>query len=377
MLNEKAKKAFTTDSEAQKKLKLSLHTVAGDDRPVYITGNFNKWAMDDKAFELQKVSEGVYSFEFPDDFPLPDIIEYKYSRGGGHSIEVDQYGSEVPNRIFKRVANLVKDHVPRWKVDNNAYNVNLLPQIQIIDEHFEIPQLIKTRRIAALLPHDYDTSEKHYPVIYLQDGQNLYDDYAPYGNWGLDKRLAVMAEKGMGDVIIIAIDHAKEERLKEFTPTIAHTKMGTGDGKKYVRFLADTLKPYVDQHFRTLPEREHTAVGGSSMGGLISIYAGLMYPEVYGKLLIFSPSLWLTPKIYFDAINFYNPFDTKVYVYAGGKESETMIPNVQRLKKALEKKGIDESVIDINLSIDPQGQHNEEQWGKEFPSAVKWLFFNQ
>lgn len=96
----------------------------------------------------------------------------------------------------------------------------------------------------------------------------------------------------MADIIIVSIDHAEDERIAEFTPSY-RTRLGVGDGKKYARFLADTLKPHVDQHFRTLPDRVHTGIGGSSMGGLITIYAGLMYPEVYGKLMVFSPSLWV------------------------------------------------------------------------------------
>jgi len=253
-------------------------------------------------------------------------------------------------------------------------STNFAPDIRIISEEFEIPQLIKTRRIAALLPHDYEQSEKRYPVLYLQDGQNLFDDYAPFGNWALDKRLAALASEGKGDVIIIAIDHAAEERIAEYTPS-QHTKLGIGEGKKYVRFLADTLKPYIDKNFRTLPDRLNTSIGGSSMGGLISIYAGLIYPEVYGKLMIFSPSLWVAPNIHFHAINFYSTYHTQIYIYAGGKEGANMIPNIERFKNAIMRQGGDQSNVQFKLSLDPNGQHNEARWGQEFPAAINWLFF--
>ena len=254
------------------------------------------------------------------------------------------------------------------------FNPDRLPHIQVISEQFEIPQLVKTRRITALLPHNYHETERRYPVLYLQDGQNLFDDFAPFGNWGVDRKLALMAEKGMSDIIVIAIDHAEEERVAEFTPS-HQTKIGVGDGKKYTRFLADTLKPYVDQHFRTLTDREHTGIGGSSMGALVSIYAGLMYPEVYGRLMIFSPSLWVSPNIPDFGIPFHDPLAARIYIYAGGKESDTMIPNITRYKNALERKGMDMSKFEFHISIDPEGIHNEVHWGREFPKAIEWLFF--
>lgn len=253
-------------------------------------------------------------------------------------------------------------------------NTNLLPKIKVISGDVKPPPLGRKRRIAALLPHDYNETDKRYPVLYLQDGQNLLEYRSPFGNWHVDKRLAQMSEIGLGDIIVVAIDHAEEDRIREFSPPEV-TKFGPSLGKQYAQYMVEELKPYVDHHFRTLPDRQHTGVGGSSMGGLISIYSGFIYPEVFGKLMIFSPSLWLTPKIYFQAINFFNPFQTKIYLYAGGNEGSNMVPNVQRLKAAMQRRGIDGSKIEFNLSIDPDGQHNEAKWSEEFPKAIKWLFF--
>ncbi len=268
----------------------------------------------------------------------------------------------------------MKESITRHTDYQEDINPELLPRIEVISEHFEIPQLIKTRRISALLPHDYYQTDKRYPVLYLQDGQNLFDEYAPFGNWGVDKQLARLTARGMGDFIVIAIDHAGDKRIKEYTPSY-DTKLGIGDGKKYVRFLSDTLKPYIDKHFRTLPDREFTGIGGSSMGALISIYAGLMYPEVYSKLMIFSPALWVSPNIHFHFMNFGHSQDVRAYLYAGGDESETMIPNVRRFQEAFKAKATAAN-FDINLAIDPKGKHNEAYWGREFPLAVEWLYFN-
>ncbi len=357
-------------------LLLELHTPIEDERPVLVTGNFNDWAIDPGRFQLTRLSPGHFQFRFPREKPPVFPLVYKYVKGGWDDQEVDAFGSIPPNRRLEKPQNLVVDHAPRWKSKGLSYEPGLLPSIQVISERFEIPQLIKTRRIAALLPHDYHSSEKRYPVLYLQDGQNLFDDYAPFGNWAVDKKLAVMAEQGLADIIIISIDHAADERIAEFTPS-HQTKLGIGDGKKYARFLADTLKPYVDQHFRTLPDRIHTGIGGSSMGGLITIYAGLMYPEVYGRLMVFSPSLWVDPNIPHHGPSFGGPLASKIYIYAGGKEGMSMIPNVNGYREALERGGKDTQNLEFKISIDPEGEHNEEHWGREFPKAVEWLFFGR
>ena len=142
----------------------------------------------------------------------------------------------------------------------------------------------------------------------------------------------------------------------------------------YARFLAQTLKPYIDSRFRTLPDREHTGIGGSSMGGLISIYAGLLFPEEFSKFMIFSPSLWAAPKVYFEPVRF-SPFsETKIYLYAGGKEGAGVLTNVHRFKEAMENKGYDPTRLKIQISSDPHGRHTESRWGVEFPKAAEWLF---
>lgn len=250
----------------------------------------------------------------------------------------------------------------------NSYS----PIIQVIDEHFEIPQLIKTRRIAALLPHDYYSSSKKYPVLYLQDGQNLFDDYAPFGSWELPKQLTHLSKSGFGDVIIIAIDHAETERIKEFTPTKV-TALGVGDGKKYANFLCKTLKPYVDQHFRTLTKSEHTGIGGSSMGGLISIYAAMQHPESFSKLMIFSPSLWVSPELPVDFIQNTPQFKGRIYLYGGTNEGSDMVAHLNNFVEAITNNPHHRNIT-YNLSVCEGGEHNESAWGSEFPKALKWLF---
>jgi predicted alpha/beta superfamily hydrolase len=323
---------------------------------------------------MYKTAPGKFEYTFPEGENLPEPFEYKFVRNGWEHEELDEYGCMTKNRYLSRAQGVVSDFVPRWRKGGIEYDPAFLPHGKVITNDFEMPQLHKQRRVSILLPYDYDASSKRYPVLYLQDGQNLFDDYAPYGNWAVNKRLAVLAEKKHHEVIVVAIDHGGADRIKEFIP-YEGTKFGSAEGKIYAKWMVETLKPFIDSQYRTLPDARNTGIGGSSMGGLISIYATLMYPSVFSKMMIFSPSLWITSKIYFDAIHFTHPSPTRIYLYAGGREGSNMIPNVQRFKAALEKMGYNDSPVEFNLAIDPKGEHNEDRWGREFPKALEWLYF--
>ena len=354
-------------------LKLRLNTTTNDDRPIYITGNFNNWKVNDNVFQLKKISDGIYHFSFPKEVKLPSILEYKYVRGDWGAEELTAYGEKGNNRFFDTKELVIEDNVPHWEQNGLSYEPRFLPDIAIIDENFEIPQLNKTRKVRILLPHNYYQISKRYPVLYLQDGQNLYDEDAPFGNWGINKKLAVLMQQGRGEIIVVGIDHGERERVTEYIP-VEHLELGIGkgEGTKYVEFMRDTLKPYVDKHFRTLPESKYTGVGGSSMGGLISLYAGLYAPEVFGRLLIFSPSLWIYPDLFEEIQTNFNIKNLKIYIYAGGDESETMIPKVKKLQKILDQQQANN--IKTELVINPKGKHTEACWRAEFGQGVVWLF---
>ena len=356
-------------------LNILLTTDEDDDRPVYISGNFNKWRTQDKDFMMEKIGEGLYHYKFDHDFVYPEPLLYKFTKGDWSDVEIDKYGNRTENRICNQNSGVRKEHVDKWRKNWLPFKPNFLPQVKLISDEFEIPQLNKTRKIWALLPHDYDNSQENYPVLYLQDAQNLFNEKAEFGNWEIDKKLAVMSEYNIGKIIIIAIEHADKDRIKEYN--VGKTVLGLGQGKQYIRFVTDTLKPFVDKNFRTKSEREFTGIGGSSMGGLVSIFSGLMYPEVYGKLMIFSPSLWVVPKLNIPVDVDESYQDTKIYLYAGGDESKTMIEHVKRFKKNMIKSEFVSDKMKINLSINIEGKHNESYWSDEFPKAIEWLFFSK
>ena len=353
-------------------LHIILTTDEDDSRPVYLSGNFNNWLTQDKAYVMEKIGSGLYHFKFTHDYEYPDTLLYKFTKGDWSEVEIDADGNITSNRSTTNHSGVQKEHVSKWRRNWLPFKPNYLPKIVLISDEFEIPQLNKTRKIWALLPHDYDSSSESYPVMYLQDAQNLFNEEAEYGNWEIDKKLAVMSEYKIGKIIIVAIEHAKEDRIKEYN--VGTTLLGKGQGKKYIKFLTETLKPFVDSNFRTKKEREFTGIGGSSMGALVSIFSGIRYPEIFGRLMIFSPSLWVGPKLKIKSQE--EAQDIKIYLYAGGDESETMIDQVQKFKNQMIEDRFVANRMKINLSINKLGKHTETFWSDEFPKAIEWLFFN-
>ena len=356
-------------------MKFHLYTESSDERDLYITGNFNSWNPKNPDFKLIKENKNQYFIDIPDEI-LPEKIEYKFTKGGWENGEIDEYGNITANRKIDKSSNEVKDEVKKWRRNWGPFKDEFFPKVEVISEEFYIPQLDRFRKVWALLPYNYHETQERYPVLYLQDAQNLFNEGSEYGNWEIDKKLSILAEYGRGDIIVIAIDHGKESRINEYIFDNDTVSKGS-EGKKYIRFITDTLKPYVDQNYRTKKEREFTGIGGSSLGGLISIYSGFLYPEVYSKLLIFSPSLWVEPHNNFPMLSFRKPFKTKVYLYGGELEGSKMVKRIELFEESLhlwEEKNLFD--FEIRTSINPEGTHNEFFWSQEFPRAIEWLYYN-
>ena len=355
-------------------LTLELFTDNQDDRPIFIAGNFNGWQEQNDHYTMNKVKDGHYQFVFENIDQLPETIEYKYTRGGWQNSEADNLGSKTSNRTISKHQKVITDYVPRWFNEGKSFTPANLPIIEVVNEAFEIPQLDKTRRIQILLPNDYHDSTRHYPVLYLQDGQNLFDWNAPFGNWAINEKLAILKEYNKGDVIIVAIDHGEVSRINEFTPrNEIKLGIGQGEGAKYLEFMSQTLKPYIDEHYRTQTQREYTGIGGSSMGGLISLFGGILQAKTFGKVMVFSPSLWIYPDVYEEVKTSGSLANTHLYIYAGGRESKGMLPKVHQLLTNIHESNQNTKV---NLVVDPNGTHSESCWSNAFPEAVEWLFFS-
>lgn len=356
-------------------MKFQVTTPINDDRPVYITGSFNKWDPRSHDFRLKEIIPNSFEIEISDDL-LPEIVEYKFTKGGWENVELDENGNITPNRKASISQKTVSDIVTNWRLNWGPFKEEFFPIIEVVDDDFYIPQLDRYRKVWALLPYNYYETDTSYPVLYLQDAQNLFNNGSEFGNWEIDRKLSVLTEYGRGDIIVIAVDHGDSNRIKEYIFDNDNIASGS-EGKKYIRFITDTLKPYIDKTYRTKKDRENTGIGGSSLGALISIYSGFLYPEVYSKLLVFSPSLWIEPDNNFPMMRFRHPFETKIYIYGGEQEGAKMVNRIHEFEDHL-KKWEAQKLFDfeVKTSINPNGTHNEFYWSQEFPRAMEWLYYD-
>lgn len=237
---------------------------------------------------------------------------------------------------------------------------------QVSSFSIEAPQLSTTKKIWVYLPQNYSENKKKYPVIYLHDGQNLFDKSTSFsGEWNIDEALDSLH----AEMIVIGIEHGNEKRIDELTP-FKNEKHGGGNADKYLDFIVNVLKPQIDKNYRTLKKSESTFIGGSSLGGLVSYYATLKYPGTFSKALIFSPSFWFSNEIY--SLSEKSPkTNTKMYFLCGDSEDESMVYDLSRMTDLLKLKVNSPSQIEIQVI--EGGQHNEKLWREAFPKAYLWL----
>lgn len=245
--------------------------------------------------------------------------------------------------------------------------------IERIDRVYS-PQLDNERDLLVALPGGHASGEKRYPVIYMHDGQNLFDPATSFaGSWNVDVAMAEVSLDGLG-AIVVGIPNMGAERLNEYSP-FEHPKLGGGKGDQYLDWLIDTVKPMIDERYYTIPDCEHTGIAGSSMGGLISLYAFFRYPDVFGFAGVLSPSLWLNEAKLFRFIENSSYSPGKLYLDVGDLEGERHVENALRLRDMLIEKGyrLGEDLMWVEEEF---GAHHESAWARRFREALPFLLPN-
>jgi predicted alpha/beta superfamily hydrolase len=334
---------------------------------VYVAGSFNRWNPGDKRYAgvVHNEKSGI-TLDLP-----KGMFEYKFTLGNWDGVESGMGGAPIENRMIS----IEKDTTVLVEIDHwashfpkKAKETTASKNVHILDSAFYMPQLNRNRRIWIYLPQSYTTTKKNYPVLYMHDGQNLFDNAtAGFGEWGIDEALDTLESK-VGEMIIVAVDHAGEKRINEYAP-FDTDQFGKGEGEAYVDFLVQTLIPYINNHYRTKKSARFTAIAGSSMGGLISYYALLKYPDRFGAAGVFSPAFWVNPQMKEYAAQKAAKAKGRMYFYAGLKESESMVPYLLAHAEILKQK----SKLDTKTSIREEGKHSEETWRQEFPGFYAWL----
>ena len=234
----------------------------------------------------------------------------------------------------------------------------------------------KPRRLYVYLPRDYDRSERRYPVLYMFDGHNVFfNSHATYGrSWGMKQYL----ERTKLPLILVAVECNPEgnRRLNEYSPwDLDVPKFGVlaGQGRQTMEWFVHSLKPEIDREYRTLPDREHTMIAGSSMGGLMALYAAAAWNGVFSRAAALSPSLWAGGKELKELIRG-TAFEKRTLIYldlgtAEVREKRRPLTALFRTAEALTKSG-----ADVDARVVPDAEHNEAAWEKRIPVFMDYLY---
>ena len=250
------------------------------------------------------------------------------------------------------------------------------PRYRVRRFHSEI--LPDDRVVSVYLPPQYlEQEERRFPVLYLQDGQNLFDGRTSYiagKTWNANTTADRLTEAGeIEPLILVGVANTGLRRIAEYTPTRDY-KMGGGEGRSYGRLLIEELKPLIDRSYRTLPEAKNTGVGGSSLGGLISLYLGFAHPEVFGKVAVMSPSLWWDHRSIFNAIEqqVTKP-ELRIWLDMGTAEGTRPVRDADMLERLLVKRGW-KIGVDLAYVKAQDAVHDERAWSERFGDVLRFLF---
>src|SRR5687768_7450830 len=339
------------------------------DPDIYIAGNFNNWNPGNPSYLLTDTGNETFSITFS---PPAGEIEYKFTRGSWGTVEGTAEGNFIPNRTYNYTGGVqsINVSIAGWEDTGNDHTA--AENVHIIDEAFYMPQLDRTRRVWIYLPPDYETSAKKYPVVYMHDGQNLFDAFYSFaGEWKVDESMNILFNDSDYGAIVVGIDNGSNHRIDEYSAWV-NSSFGGGDGELYADFLVNTLKPFIDSNYRTLAGREYTAIAGSSLGANISLFTAIEYQDVFSKVGIFSPALWFSDSIYYQVTEEGLQEELRFYFVAGDNESSTMISDIMDMIDTLLTEGAEAENIRFIHHAD--GAHSEWYWAREYPAAYEWLF---
>jgi len=344
-------------------VKTPFLTSPGD--TIYITGNTSTlchWKVD--CLALTHLERNIWKADF--DIPNGANVEFKITRGNWESEAADQHGNKLSNMIIssnKQIQKIIVT-IPSWKdlAPFGSKNVYLI-------KSFPAPEIKSKKNIFISLPESYRTNSKiHYPVIYAHDGQNLFSgSTAAFGNeWGLDEVLSFLNENNMAQEAIVVGISSDANRTDEYH---YYRK-----GKDYARFIVETLKPFIDNNFRTRTGRESTFMLGSSMGALISVTMLWQYPNIFSKVAAISFPAFAYDNYMFKFLDEFGapPSDVMLYLDHGGQgqDAQYAVPVGEWIAKA-KQLGLPEE--NIHYQVFPFDDHNEIDWCSRVHIPIKLL----
>lgn len=312
-----------------------------------------------------------------------EILEYKFTRGSWATVEKGPRFAEMGNRRLAASARakVVRIRVETWNDSAPPAHHTLSGDIRF-HQSFHSAILGNDRAIAVYLPPGYDSSPQRYPVLYMHDGQNIFDAATSFigVEWNVDEACEDLIRSGKIPPMIVVGIANNAERVAEYTPVASDTR-GGGRGADYARFVVEEVKPFIDRTYRTLPDREHTSVMGSSLGGLISLHMAWIRPDVFSRAGVVSPALWwadseILRRIAREPAPSPKP---KLWIDMGTHEGSTIasfregIANVHELGRILRSKGFVDG--EDFLIVEVKGaDHSERAWSARIRDILLYLY---
>lgn len=251
------------------------------------------------------------------------------------------------------------------------------PKLQILTR-FRSRVIGNERTIRVYLPPGYDGRKRQrYPVLYMNDGQNLFDPKTAFGGvaWQLGETADQLVAAGLIEpLIIVGIDNAGEKRLGEYTPTRHEAHRGSGRANRYGRMLVEELKPLIDSRYRTMPDRENTGIGGSSLGGLVALFVALRHSDRFAKAAVLSPSVWWHDRVILGEVDrLQSKPEVKLWLDMGTRESSEGIADARALVEELIRKGWVPGKDLAYTEVEGAG-HHESAWAARSRDVLLSLF---
>ncbi|QDU34631.1 Endo-1,4-beta-xylanase Z precursor [Poriferisphaera corsica] len=355
-----------------------------------ISGSLEELGMWNSGLELQQDVDGLYRGSITT--AATGKMEFKVRRGGWANVEKNSNGEEIANRSAIIHDNTtINISVEAW-ADEFALAQSDKPSTVvgelIIHKDVKSEYLELSRTVRVYLPPNYEQNkDAHYPVLYMHDGQNLFDQRtSAFGNeWEVDENLVELVKaKKMEPIIVVGIDNSAM-RSDEYTPTYWERYGAGGKGDAYAKFLITELKPFIDKTYRTKPEAQYTGTAGSSLGGLISLYLGTAYPDTFTRIGSVSPALgWDNNQIIRDFSEYkktYLPHWQKMrnWIDMGTLEGDTggggvcTVPLAEEVAQIFRNSNLREN-DQFKLFIAENGLHNEPAWAKRIDKILMYLY---
>lgn len=362
-----AQLAQTASAQKEITVKFLLKSKAlPDTAGVYITGGIAALGGWNPA-KVKMTNEGNHTWSKTITLSQPQSLEYKYTLGSWEREATNAQAQALPNFIAKVSSDtVIVNEVQHWLEKKTKPMAGGVTGKTVLHQNLQGNNL-KSRNLIVWLPPGYEQGNKKYPVLYMHDGQNIFDPAtSSFGvDWQIDETADSLIKAGAIEPAIIVGIYNTSDRSAEYTP---------GDkGTAYMDFVVNTAKPFIDQHYRTKKGPRHTFTGGSSAGGIISFMLAWEYPKVFSKAICMSPAFKIQHIDYVKDVKGYGAKKKKLFFYIdnGGIDLEERLqPGIDEMLTALKEKGYKEGKDFIWIK-DAEARHFEAAWAKRMPIALK------